>query len=116
MSVGKDLLDRPMEGRAPGDWFGKEGVPAHLTKAPAEPALRVELAEERGEALPEGANPLPNRRNGGSPKTVATESGKVLPGIPRHRPDTVLAASGPTGPPVPGRLRERALKAPLNPF
>jgi len=70
-----------MEGRAPGDSFGKKGVPAHLTKALAEPALRVELAEHLDEALPEGANPLPNRR---SPKTVATESGKVLPDIPRH--------------------------------
>jgi len=51
--------------------------------------LRVELDEhldeERAEALPEGANPLPNRRNGSSPKTVATDSGKVLPGIPRDR-------------------------------
>jgi len=27
-------------------------------------------AEERGEALPEGANPPPNRRNGNSPKAV----------------------------------------------
>jgi len=43
MSIDKDLLNRPMEGRAPGDSFGKEGVPAHLTKALAEPALRVEL-------------------------------------------------------------------------
>jgi len=33
MSIDKDLLNRPMEGRAPGDSFGKEGVPAHLTKA-----------------------------------------------------------------------------------
>ena len=33
MSIDKDLLDQPMEGRAPGDSFGKEGVPAELTKA-----------------------------------------------------------------------------------
>ena len=66
MSIDKDLLDRPMEGPSPGDSFGKEGVPAHLTKTLAEPALRVELDEERGEALPEGAKPLPNRRNGSS--------------------------------------------------
>jgi len=32
-----------MEGRSPGDSFGKEGVPADLTKALAEPVLRVEL-------------------------------------------------------------------------
>ena len=30
-------------------------------------------------------NPLPTWRNGSNPKTVATDSGKVLPGIPRHR-------------------------------
>ena len=85
MNIDKDLLDQPMEGRAPGDSFGKEGVPADLTKALAEPALNVELDEERGEALPGGANPLPNRRNGSGPKTVATDSGMMLPGIPRHR-------------------------------
>jgi len=28
MSIDKDLLDQPMEGRAPGDSFGKEAVPA----------------------------------------------------------------------------------------
>ena len=63
-----------MEGRSPGASFGEEGVPAHLTKALAEPALRAELdehpAEHLAEALPEGANPPPNRRNGSSPKTV----------------------------------------------
>jgi len=35
MSIDKDLSDQPMEGRAPGDLFGKEAVPAHLTKARA---------------------------------------------------------------------------------
>jgi len=43
------------------------------------------LDEARTEALSGGANPLPNRRNGSSPKTATTDSGKVLPGIPRHR-------------------------------
>jgi len=33
MNIDKDLLDQPMEGPSPGDSFGKEGVPAHLTKA-----------------------------------------------------------------------------------
>ena len=51
-----------MEGRSPGDSFGKEGVPADLTKTLAEPAVRIELDE----ALPGGAKPLPNRRNGSS--------------------------------------------------
>jgi len=78
-----------MEGRSPGDSFGKEGVPADLTKTLAEPAVRVEptehLDEERAEALPGGADSLPNRRNGSNPKTATTDSGKVLPGIPRDR-------------------------------
>ena len=78
MSIDKDLSDRPIEGRSPGDSFGKEAVPADLRKALAEPASSVELDEERAEALPEGANPLPNRRNGSSPKTATTDSGKVL--------------------------------------
>ena len=36
MSIDKDLLDRRMEGRAPGDLFGKEGILFELTKALAE--------------------------------------------------------------------------------
>jgi len=37
MSIDKDLLDRLMEGRSPGDLFGKEGILSELTKALAEP-------------------------------------------------------------------------------
>ena len=52
-----------MEGHSPGDSFGKEAVPAHLTKALAEPAVRVEptehLDEERAEALPNRATGEP---------------------------------------------------------
>jgi len=82
MSIDKDLFGpTDGKGRAPGDLFGKEAVTAHLTKALAEPAFCVEIAA----SLPKGANPLSNRRNGSSPKTATTESGKVLPGIPRHR-------------------------------
>ncbi|MBC6407573.1 MAG: transposase [Rhodobacteraceae bacterium] len=58
--------------------------------------MRVELdehlAEGHGEALPEGANPLPNQRNGSSPKTITTDSGKVLPGIPHDRFDPIPSA------------------------
>jgi len=83
MSIDKDLLDRPMEGSSsPGASFGKEGVPAHLTKALAEPALRVEPTEHLDE---ERAEALPTWRNGSSPKTVATDSGKMLPDRPRDR-------------------------------
>ena len=70
MSIDKDLLDRLMEGRSPGDLFGKEGVLSELTKALAERALTTEmeehLGEERAEEAPEGQNRPPNRRNGSS--------------------------------------------------
>ncbi|MDE4188502.1 transposase, partial [Phaeobacter gallaeciensis] len=82
MSIDKDLLDRLMEGRSPGDLFGKTGILAELTKALAERALSTEmdvhLDEERGEEPPEGQNQPPNRRNGRSQKTVTTDSGKVV--------------------------------------
>jgi hypothetical protein len=40
MSIDKELLDRLMEGRSPGDLFGKDGILSELTKALAERALR----------------------------------------------------------------------------
>ena len=53
MSIDKDILDRLMEGRAPGDLFGKDGILSELTKALAERALSTEmdihLDEERAE-------------------------------------------------------------------
>lgn len=83
MSIDKDILDRLMEGRAPGDLFGKDGILSELTKALAERALSTEmdihLDEERAEEAPEGRNQPPNRRNGSSQKTVTTDSGKVGP-------------------------------------
>ena len=92
MSIDKDLLDRLMEGRSPGDLFGKTGILAELTKALAERALSTEmdvhLDEERTEDAPEGRNQPPNRRNGSSQKTVTTDSGKVVLDIPRERNST----------------------------
>jgi putative transposase len=92
MSIDKDLLDRLMEGRSPGDLFGKEGILSELTKALAERALTTEmeehLGEERTEEAPESRNQPPNRRNGSSQKTVTTDSGKVILDIPRDRNGT----------------------------
>lgn len=92
MSIDKDLLDRLMEGRSPGDLFGKIGILAELTKALAERALSTELDvhldEERVEEALEGQNQAPNRRNGSSQKTVTTDSGKVVLDIPRDRNGT----------------------------
>lgn len=92
MSIDKDLLDRLMKGRSPGDLFGKTGILAELTKALADRALSTEmdvhLDEERAEEAPEGQNQPPNRRNGRSQKTVPTDSGKVVLDIPRDRNGT----------------------------
>jgi len=86
MSIDKDLLDRLMEGRSPGDLFGKSGILSELTKALAERALSTEmdvhLDEERTGEAPEGQNRLPNRRNGRRQKMVTTDSGKVVLDIP----------------------------------
>ncbi|WP_235952817.1 transposase [Alterinioella nitratireducens] len=77
-------MDRLMEGRSPGDLFGKEGILSELTKALAERALTSEmeehLGEERAEEAPEGQNRGPNRRNGSSRKTVTT--GILETGVP----------------------------------
>lgn len=43
MSIDKDLLDRLMEGRSPGDLFGKTGILSELTKALAKRALNTEM-------------------------------------------------------------------------
>jgi Transposase and inactivated derivatives len=89
MSIDKDILDQLMDGRSPGDLFGKDGVLAELTKALAERALRVELdthlIDEHADLPPDGHNHPTNRRNGSSQKTVTTDSGKVVLDIPRDR-------------------------------
>jgi len=48
MSIGAGLLDLLMEGRSPGDLFGKTGILAELTKALAERALSTEMIVFRG--------------------------------------------------------------------
>ena len=66
MSIDKDLLDRLMAGRSPGDLFGKTGILAELTKALAERALSTELDvhldEERAGQAPEGESQPVDRR------------------------------------------------------
>jgi putative transposase len=51
--------------------------------------MDVHLDGERTGEAPAGQNQLPNRRNGRSQKTVTTDSGKVVPDIPRDRNGTV---------------------------
>ena len=92
MTIDKVLLDQLMEGRSPGDLFGKDGILSELTKALAERALSTELDahldEERAAASDEDASRPANRRNGASRKTVTTDSGKVVLDIPRDRNGT----------------------------
>ncbi|KON62679.1 hypothetical protein KOEU_33420 [Komagataeibacter europaeus] len=60
MSIDKDLLDRLVEGRSPGDLFGKNGILSELTKALAERALNTEMTlhldEERADGAPDEGN------------------------------------------------------------
>lgn len=92
MSIDKDLLGRLMEGRLPGDLFGKSGILSELTKALAERALDTEMTlhldDERADGASAEDNLPPNRRNGRSQKTVTTESGKVVRDVPRDRNGT----------------------------
>ncbi|SFO37946.1 Transposase, Mutator family [Roseovarius lutimaris] len=92
MSIDKEILDRLMESRAPGDLFGKGGILSELTKSLAERALSTEmdihLDEERAEEAPGGRNRPSNRRNGSSQKTVTTDGGEVVLDIPRDRNGT----------------------------
>ena len=91
MSIDKDLLDRLMEGRSPGDLFGKTGILAELTKALAERALSTEmdvhLHEERAEQAPEGQNQPANRRNGSSQRDRKLET-RQRPEAPHVGPDS----------------------------
>lgn len=43
MSIDKDISDRLMEGRSPGDLFGRAGILAEPTKALAEHVLSTEM-------------------------------------------------------------------------
>ncbi len=78
MSIVKDLLDRLMEGRSPGDLFGKEDIPSELRKALAERALTTEMEEYLGE---ERAAEAPEGRNQG-PSAAMAAAGRRLRRIP----------------------------------
>ena len=56
MSIDKELLDRLMEGRSPGDLFGQTGILAELTKALAERALSTEMDVHLDEERSGGAD------------------------------------------------------------
>src|SRR5438128_2709272 len=66
--------------------LGSDGVLGELTRRLVERALREELSEHlgypAGQAPPGGAG---NSRNGGTPKTVLTDSDRVRIDVPRDR-------------------------------
>ena len=71
----------PTDGRPHAGRFVREGG----CSGPPDEGAGVTCGARRASSCPRARNPLPNRRNGSSPETATTESGKVLPGIPRHR-------------------------------
>ena len=83
MTFPPELLDQLLAGReSPEEIFGAEGLFGQLKKALAERALAAELGHHLDQ------DPTPNHRNGTSPKTVLTDTGKVPLNIPRDRAGT----------------------------
>ena len=71
MAIEKDVLDRLLAGRDPGEVFARDGLLDDLKKALSERILNAELDAHLGAEHGEAEAPyLPNRRNGSSPKTV----------------------------------------------
>ena len=92
MAIGKDVLDRLVEGRDPSEVFARDGLLDDLKKALSERIVNAELDEhleaERSTALAEPPLRPTNRRNGTSPKTVLTGTSKVRLAISRDRAGT----------------------------
>src|SRR4051812_22192084 len=87
VELSDELVDQLLSGyERPEDVTGPDGLLKQLTKRLVERAMSAELTEHlgyehRGEP-PVGST---NRRNGTSPKTVATEQGMVEIAVPRDR-------------------------------
>ena len=89
MAIEKDVLDRLLAGRDPGEVFARGGLLDDLKKALSERILNAELDAHLGAEHREAEEPRrPNRRNGTSPKTVLTGTSKVRLDIPRDRAGT----------------------------
>jgi putative transposase len=89
--LGERLLDAMLGALIAGkrterEILGSEGVLGELTRRLVERALREELSEHlgypAGQAPPGGAG---NSRNGGTPKTLLTDQGRVAIDVPRDR-------------------------------
>ena len=81
------MIDELIAGkRGEREILGRDGVLGEITRRMLERALAEELTEHLG--YPAGQAPLGgagNSRNGGTPKTVLTDSGRVLIETPRDR-------------------------------
>jgi putative transposase len=77
-----ELLDELLAGRDAKNVFEQDGLLDELKKALAERILNAELDHHLGQ---EGEQAAGNVRNGASPKTVLTDSGKLELAIPRDR-------------------------------
>lgn len=80
------LIDELIKGKSAEEILGKNGLLKELTKRLAERALQGEMTDHLGyeKSAPEGRN-TGNSRNGGSHKTVTTDSGDIDVEIPRDR-------------------------------
>ena len=99
------MIDELIAGkRGEREILGQDGVLGEITRRMVERALEEELTEHlgypAGQAPPGGAG---NSRNGGTPKTLLTDQGRVRIDTPRDRKSQLRAAAGQEGPAAPGR-------------
>jgi putative transposase len=80
--IKSEVLDELLSGRDPKTVFAQDGLLDDLKKALAERILNTELDQHLAQ---DGEQAAGNHRNGTSPKTVLTETGKLELSIPRDR-------------------------------
>ena len=80
--IKKELVDELLAGRDAKSVFEQDGLLDELKKALAERILNAELDHHLGQEAEQTAG---NVRNGSSPKTVLTDTGKLELSIPRDR-------------------------------
>jgi putative transposase len=82
VGIKKELIDELLAGRDAKTVFEQDGLLDELKKALAERILNAELDHHLGQDAEQAVG---NVRNGSSPKTVLTDSGKLELAIPRDR-------------------------------
>ena len=87
MEIRPEILDELIKGyKNPEDLIGEEGLLKQLTKALLERAMSAELTHELGyEKHDKAAKETRNRRNGSTPKVVASKHGEMRLEVPRDR-------------------------------